>query len=545
MTYGRTMTSAMPELDLGARTVPGWYWLQSGTRRERFAPRPDAATGNLRHCFSYEKSQAAIKEAALDLIRGATEKIFLASFRFVDEDLRDALSRKAERLGGGVYVVTSIDRDRDFQDTIDFTASYEEDEEEDWYDEADPTATAQDINAEENKKHYRDLCASGVWVRGHPHFHAKFLVTDDRKALVSSANLESTALVDAHNRPGRGQGFDAVTGESGVVTTRPADAQLLGRFFARLWLAECTWDAPPGKDYQLRSRTPAPVSFEVGQTPPGQPGPIWTGGGDQYILAAIHQICALARNDLVLASFNTKGLEEHPDLLFEPVRAALDRGVRVRLLLRSRNSAEARKTAGTLAAWGVEVYGDDKTHAKCAIADGRHGAIFSANFDADHGIYSGVEMGMRLDGEPVLQDVVQFFDHCIARAPQRLAGDPSAAECTSLASRGLRDWPLPAKITVSCDDETWAALAATTGPVLYATGEDGNLTLHADGGRWTLASTGSKRRRLALVSPPTELEPGQPPPLLDEWLAPPRRARRDDPYQGYRCGLCTATLRRA
>jgi phosphatidylserine/phosphatidylglycerophosphate/cardiolipin synthase-like enzyme len=539
------MTSAMPELDLGARTVPGWYWLKSGTRRERFVPRPDAADGDLRHCFSYERSQPSIKEAALDLINGARKKIFLASFRFIDDDLRDALRVAAERLVGGVYVITSIDEDRDFKKTIDFTASYEEDEEEDWYDEADPTATARDINDEENKKHYRDLCASGVWVRGHPHFHAKFLVADDTKALVSSANLESAALVDASTRPGRTPGFDPVTGESGVVTTRLADAQLLGRFFARLWLSECTWDAPPGLSYHLRSRTPAPVAFEVGQTPPGQPGPIWTGGGDRHILAAIHQICGLARNDLVLASFSTKGLEEHPDLLFEPVRAALDRGVRVRLLLRSRNFAEARKTAGILAGWGVEVYGDDKTHAKCAIADGRHGAIFSANFDADHGIYSGVEMGMRLDGEPVLQDVAHFFDHCIARAPQRLAGDPSAAECASLASRGLSDWPLPGKITVSCDDKTWLRLTATTGPVLYETGADGNLTLHADGGSWTLARAGSRAWRLALVSPPARPEPDKPPAQLDEWLAPGRRARRDDPYPGYRCGLCTATLRRA
>ena len=82
----------------------------------------------------------------------------------------------------------SINEDKDLRDTLDFPVSYEEDEEEDWYDEADPTATPRDINEQENKKHYPDLCASGVWVRGHPHFHAKFLVVDDSKALVSSAN---------------------------------------------------------------------------------------------------------------------------------------------------------------------------------------------------------------------------------------------------------------------------------------------------------------------------------------------------------------------
>jgi phosphatidylserine/phosphatidylglycerophosphate/cardiolipin synthase-like enzyme len=533
------------ELDVSGRTVPGWYWLRTGNRRTPYEARSDAAADDLRHCYSYEKSRTAIKEAALQLIDEASEKIFLASFRFVDDDLRDALRTAATRLHGGVYVVTSIDRDRDFKGTIEFNASYEEDEEDDWYDEADPTATPQDINAQENKKHYRDLCASGVWVRGHPHFHAKFLVADDRRALVSSANLEAAALVDAVDRPGRSRGFDAVTGESGVVTTRRADAELLGRFFARLWRSECEWDAPPGTSYQLSYRAPAPAPFAVDCTPLGQPGPIWTGGGERHILAAIHQICALAERDLVLASFSTKGLEDHPDLLFEPVQAALDRGVRVRLLLRSRNYADARKTAGMLAGWGAEVYGDDKTHAKCAIADARHGAIFSANFDAKDGIYNGTEMGMRLDGEPVLADVAHFFDHCIARAPQRLRGDPSVAECVALAAPGLRDWPLPATLTVSCDDQAWAALAATTGPVLYTTREDQDLTLHADDGTWRLARRDGQRWRLTLVAAPVEPPPGRPPALLDAWLNPNRRTVKDDPYREHRCGLCPATLLRA
>ena len=331
------MTSTTPDLDLGSRRIPGWYWMQSGNRREPYLPRADAAAGELRPCFSYERSEPSIKEAALNLIENAKEKIFLASFRFVDDDLREALRRAAERLQGGVYVVISIDDDKDLRDTLDFAVSYEEDEEEDWYDETDPTATANDINEQENKKHYSDLCASGVWVRGHPSFHAKFLVVDDCKALVSSANLESTALSDAFDRPGRAPGFDAVTGECGVVSTRPADTELLGRFFARLWYAECTWDAPPSDHYKLGPRSTVPAWFTVARTPLGAAGPIWTGSGDRLILEAIHEISALARNDLVLATFSAKGLEEHHDLLFDPVRAALDRGVRVRLLLRSRN----------------------------------------------------------------------------------------------------------------------------------------------------------------------------------------------------------------
>jgi hypothetical protein len=500
--------------------VPGSYWFASGNARQPYQPRPDAA----------------------------------ASFRFVDDDLRDALQEAAARLRGGVYVITSI-AERDLRASIDFTPSYEDDELQDWFEESDAAPGARDVNAEENKKHYRALTAAGIWVRGHPQFHAKFLVADDRVALVSSANLESAALVDAIDRPGRRQGFDPVTAECGIVTSRPADAQVLGRFFARLWYGECRWDAPPGKGYQLSWRTPVPRPFEVPVPWPGEPGPIWTGGGDRLILDAIQQICGLARDDLVLASFSTKGLEDHPDLLFDPVRAAIDRGTRVRLLLRSRNFAAARATAGLLAGWGVDVRGDEKTHAKCAIADGRFGAVFSANFDAEHGIYQGVEMGVRLDGEPVLADVAHFFEHCLRCAPHRLVAHPGAAAAARfLVTRDLHRWPLPAELEVSGQDDAWAALGGTVGPVLYTARGDGDLTLHVDGGRWRLTgtATGPVRRgadpgrwRLTLIEPPTQAGADRPAAMLDQWLEPGRRATSEHPYRDHQRGLCPATLVRA
>lgn len=554
------MTSATPEseastgararLDLGARTVPGWYWMRSGASRQPYRPATPTAGAEVSHCYSYERSPTSIKDAALELIAGAREKIFLASFRFVDDDLRDALRKAAERLRGGVYVITSI-ADRDLRETVDFAPSYEEGESEDWYERTDPAAGGADVAAQEDRKHYRDLISTGIWVRGHPEFHAKFLVVDDRAALVSSANLESAALADAVDRPRRARGFDAVTGESGVVTVRRSDAETLARFFARLWYAECVWDAPPGRGgYQLSRRIPVPVRFSVPVTAPGVPGPIWTGGGDRSILEAVHQICDLAREDLILATFSTKGLEDHPDLLFDPIRRALRRGVRVRLLLRSRNLTATRSTVGLLSEWGVSIHGDDKTHAKCAIADRRHGALFSANFDAEHGIYRGVEVGMRLDGEPALTDAADFFDHCIACAPQRLARGPSAADAArSLVAPRLSAWPLAPHVTVACSDQAWSALRATRGPVLYtmrqSVGED--VVLHADGGTWILAAPrgASDRWRLQRSQRPASAQPDRPPALLDSWLQPGRRASFDDPYRDHRVGLCAATLVRA
>lgn len=551
MTSDTTEAAPSPEIDFGTRVVPGWYWLLSGQERQRYEPRANAATGPLRHVYSYERSREAIKEEILELIKNAQDKVFLASFRFIDADLREALRQKAQQLRGGVYVITSLQK-KDLYQALEFTPSYE-DGEEDWFDE-DWSAgdggerTAKKLLDEESKKHYPALCRSGIWLRGHPKFHAKFLVVDDQKALVSSANLESTALVDAVDRPGRRPGFDAVTGECGVVTTRPGDAKMLGRFFARLWQAECTFDAPASTAYKVSPRDPASPTFRLDYTPPDACGPIWTGAGDRLILKAIHRVCELAERDLVLATFSTKNLEQHWDLLYRPVRAALESGVRVRLLLRPHNWPEARATAGLLASWGVEVYGDDKTHAKCVIADGRHGAIFSANFDAEHGIYSGTEVGMRLDGDPVLADVAHFFDHCMACAPQRIAEAPTVADCTRLASRGLRPWPLPGRLVVVADNAAWDALAATAGPALFTKREatDQEVTLHADGGKWNLSRAGDTWR-LTMIERPS-LSPGRaalPPTLLENWLNPRQGHGSNDPYRQHGRGICPAVMTRA
>lgn len=562
------MTSATPDrrpdsagrreaLDLGARTVPGAYWFRTDRRRSAYHPLPDAENGELSHCYSYERSQTSIKDAALELIHGARQKIFLASFRFVDDDLRRALQEAAARLRGGVYVITSI-READLSKPIAFTRAYEEGEEteeaedESWNAGPDQ-AQAADIAAEEEVKHYSALIGSGVWVRGHRDFHAKFLVVDDRAALVSSANLESAALADGWDRPGRRRGFDPVTGESGVVTTRKSDAETLGRFFTRLWHAECVWDARPGLDYQLSVRQTTPSPCTVPAPTLGTAGPVWTGAGGQSVLEAVHDIIGRAEHDLVLATFSVQGLDKHLDLLHNPVQAALDRGVRVRLLMRRNNSAGARAAVGLLATWGVEVYGDDKTHAKCAIADGRRGALFSANFDAYHGMYHGVEMGMRLDGEAVLRDVSHFFEHCISHAPQRLVLDPTAVHAhSSISASALSKWPAQGEVTVSCDEGHWNALRHTTGPVLYSSDNDGSLMLQADGGKWRLAGRShscanredGRPRRMVMVQAPGESRSGMDrgAQLLDYWLNPPGRGADSEQTAPGRHGLCPVVL---
>jgi hypothetical protein len=182
------MTSTTPDdrLDLSAMPVPGGFFLLRDVRPTPFAATPQP--GEHRHVFSYRDSEPGIQQAAVELVRRAQKKIFLASFRIGDMALLNALFEAVERLRGGVYVITAWN-ERSLSRGL---SALEED-------------AGADVAAQRHR--FEEMTKRGIFVRGYDNCHAKFLVVDDEAALVSSANLETSALID---RPAR-----KVTGESG------------------------------------------------------------------------------------------------------------------------------------------------------------------------------------------------------------------------------------------------------------------------------------------------------------------------------------------
>jgi phosphatidylserine/phosphatidylglycerophosphate/cardiolipin synthase-like enzyme len=441
----------MTELDLGAVRSSGSYFLRAPTGATPFT-QEDTEQGFYRHCFTYRGSRESIREEAVRLINNARRKIFVASFRIGDTKILDALFAAVERLHGRVYIITSWN-ERTLSDGM---AQIEDDD-------------GADVAAQ--KKRFDDLTRRGIFVRGHEDCHAKFIVIDDSDALVSSANLETSALTDAQT---------SATGESGVVISDPTEVDRLGRFFTRLWHEGCTWQAPPGSEYALQRRTPtsSPAAVTQRSKPPCV---IWTDGDERGILAALHEVVELAQHELILATFSLVGIREHPDMLLEPLQRALtQKHLDVHLLVRSKNQFPGhRADAAALADIGVHIHGDHKTHAKGVIADGRYGALFSANFDADHGVYNGVEVGVRLDGQRALVEAHRYLRHCIDYADSELAASPMQRELDRrLSAQWQRQWsPREAKIEIRATDSTWLTLCrqAHSGPVLW---ENQNGTLH-------------------------------------------------------------------
>src|SRR5439155_7585666 len=144
-------------------------------------------------------------------------------------------------------------------------------------------------------------------------------------------------------------------------------------------------------------------------------------------------------------------------------------------LLGGRNHMDAsRAEAYAFAGAGVEIVPDRLTHAKCAIADGTRGALFSANFMTHHGLTGGVEVGMRLDDTRALAEAARYFEHLIAEADMTFVRDQVLRRLAeSLYADDLTPCPLPPTVSVMVEDRHWATLRQQTGVVLYEwAGED-------------------------------------------------------------------------
>ena len=445
--------------------------------------------------FSYRNSQPSILQAAIDLIHSARQKIFVASFRLGENAINDALQTAANRLNGRVYVVTAWD-DRALTRGFGELAALEDIE-------------LVDLAAiEAQNKRFEQMTKAGIFIRGHHSCHAKFVVADDERALVCSANLEASALTGARGR--------AVTGELGVVLQGRKRVEPLGRLFARLW-KQSSGEARPGATYALRQRQPDGDLQALPAPDVDQPTVIWTYDDDaRHIVETVRNIAGMADDKLVMASFSLTKLTTAPEWIIDPLSSAIARGVSVDLLVRGRNFSSHCQQAQALADLGINIFADSLTHAKGIVADGRQGAIFSANLDLDHGLLGGIEVGVCLGDGPALREIHRYLRHAMAHANMTFVPRPTQDELNiGHPARWHRRWPHGKDISVCADDGGWRRLAEAAGstPALFAqVGED--CEIYVGGGTWRL-SPGTPAARLTLIDRPCN--PQQTIDVLDAW----------------------------
>jgi phosphatidylserine/phosphatidylglycerophosphate/cardiolipin synthase-like enzyme len=322
-----------------------------------------------------------------------------------------------------------------------------------------------------------------------------------------------------------------------LVVRDRTDVRRLAILFARLW-ALSLYDMPPNRaGHSVADRNPSPAPALA---PPEGNGPLWTWPPEENLLHAAQELIGSAREELVLATFSIVGMTHpvsprrpaRPELLFEPVRDAVRRGVDVRLLLRGRNNGDAaRNEAAAFADAGVRVFADRLTHAKGVIADGRRGALFSANFVVHKGLTGGIEVGMRLDGSDAVGEARRYFHHVMTETDLEFVRNPRTADLAgSLYADSFTGWPHRATLEVSVRPSDWTALAEQQGVALYETDPAGRLTVHSGRDRWRLSESGGSWTLTRLGG--TAVDAAE---TLEDWL-------RNWPAEGVRRGLCPATL---
>lgn len=499
-------------IELGARIITGGYFVIDPDARARTPFVPAASDGDepYRHCFTYAGGGSSIGRELIEMIDGARRKIFVGTLYMGDAALREALVRAADRLRGGVYVVSALNN-KELEKSIN---------------EVDDNT---DIDTQLEYRNFRELTRRGIYVRGYPGLHAKFVVVDDAIALVSSANLTTRSF----NR----------VGENGVIVTADEDVHSLASLFGRLWQLS-PWDLPPDPDREAVDSRSAPSSLITIPAPAtGGTGPIWTWNSEHHHIAtAIRDVIDSAETDLVLATFSVANMTYRlpkgglrPDLLFEPVCRAIDRDVRVRMLLRGRNNVlAARAEAKAFAEAGVEIVPDRLNHAKGVIADGKRGALFSANFLTDYGLTGGMEVGMRLDETPALVEALRYFEHAMVEANMSFVRNPRVDELAgTLYAEALTRWPLAPTLEVVAADADWERLSQQQGIVLYEQSGDKPITLYSGRDRWKLEGVEGWSW---LESEPRDGKGQRAADVFEAWLT------RERTPEGVRRGICPATF---
>ncbi|MDA1368010.1 phospholipase D-like domain-containing protein [Glycomyces algeriensis] len=427
-------------IDTGALPVPGGYFIVRAGRPERTPFHRLGEPTDFRYSHTYAGGGSTTRDDLIELIDSAAEQVLVASYLIGDEMLCRALEKAAARLQGRVHVIVNLDGPR----------------------------LSDDLDEALERRRFEALAAQGVTIRSYPGCHAKFAVIDQRVGLVHSANFMTRA-------------FDT-TGENGVVIRDPMAVADAVRFFEWIWRG-ALWEVSSAGAGEIVPRNPEIRALRT-LCSPAVPGLIWTFHDEHLILDAIIDLIDSAEQELVLATFNVNGMSRRPELLHDPLRTAVARGVTVKLLMRARGGPEAGDEAAALQDLGVDLYPCSLNHAKGIVADRARGAMFSANFDARFGLDRDVELGVRLDGTAALADLLRFFEHSMAEHDRGFVRHPDAR--TLALGWGSLPFPAGERLDVTATLEDWKRLRdLACGPVIFKQCQ-GHLSLYAENQSWRL-----------------------------------------------------------
>jgi len=371
--------------------------------------------GNKETLISTHPKNPAILDAMVNMISSAKRRVFLFNWMLQYPAIEESLASAANRLNGRVHVLTTLETS--------IHSRYSDDEE-----------------SMNNLSRLQGLAGNGVYIRLHPEAHAKFLIVDD-ELLVTSANINDNSLEKNI--------------ETGIRVSDSKTVKSFHSFFSYLWLHEANQHIRPSRtDPRLGnpwSQTESPDS------PRAAADAIWTLDNRRMSLAeSIIEKIKSAKKTLRISTYHLYNAEKGigKQVVDELVNASQS-GVEITILYHATNVAIGRPPREEIEAvgflrlmscTGISMRGHPDLHAKHIIADEISGLLFTANLDGNHGLNTGIEVGIRLSKEASRQ-LSEWHDNLFDSFPLELVISPTISELSM--RKGTKLVQLPDGIMVS------------------------------------------------------------------------------------------------
>jgi phosphatidylserine/phosphatidylglycerophosphate/cardiolipin synthase-like enzyme len=323
--------------------------------------------------------ESTIRDAFIEIINKARYQVYCCSFLIGGETVTRSLIEASSRLKGHTYLITAMD-EKLIGKNLEREGEFDEE------------MVCREI------KRFPVLTNAGVYVRGAPDCHAKFLIVDGDVALIASSNFDQNGL---------GEDLSYGSGEVGIIIEGLRVHPLMN-LFRYIWKSKTTFEAfPHPQNYAVTTRSPDKIDCPL--SPDTEDSVIWTADHQTMILDNIVSYIRSAQKRILLATYSFTSMIKNRHLLLDHLLEAANKGIKIELFMRAR-SRDLKELIPLLKA-NIKIKANLSNHAKYAIIDDKKAILFSANFDGIYGLTSGVEVGVRLINDEV-KSLIDYHERC-------------------------------------------------------------------------------------------------------------------------------------
>ncbi|MBI9017060.1 MAG: phosphatidylserine/phosphatidylglycerophosphate/cardiolipin synthase family protein [Phycisphaerae bacterium] len=368
----------------------------------------DGEGDQFKHLSTFS-GRSTIKESIIAALKNAKRYVFFTSFLIQDEQIIESLIDCVKRLKGHVYVLTTL-KDRDFDELAVMKGEGDFDQ---W-------------NFKEHMEGIKELVRNGISVKARKDCHAKFVVIDDKYAIITSANSVPTCFADIPQKNGF---VREANPENGVLIEMHLEVLRLSNFFRYIWRSAYNYYMSPDSqvlDICEFSKNIIPIACREPAIVPGKDQVIWTAPNDYRILESLVKMIDMAEHSVCISSWVIKGIKGH--LLAQKLVQATERGVEIEILLRGMYRSDHLESCYFLKqslGKQIKILGDFCNHSKAALVDNKQAMLMSANIDSQHGLNSSVEVGFLSTNPDFVESVSNYLNRLRAGCVLEFIANPT------------------------------------------------------------------------------------------------------------------------